>query len=273
MITEKFSRQSFLGSDSSQIFEAGSATIIGLGGGGSHIAQQLAHLGLSNFNLIDPDILEIHNLNRTVGAEFVDIEQKTEKVQAISRLIKRINPSAVVTPICSPWEMVSQRIKESHIIFGCVDTYKGRAEIEAFSRRFLIPYIDIGMDVHDVNGLKVMAGQVIGSLPGAPCMRCLGFLTDEKLAQEARHYGNAGGRPQVIWPNGILASTAVGIFVEWFTHWQPAPLSPAYLEYDGNKMTLTPSNRLRYVEKIICPHYSDFGSVGDPIWGAGANVR
>lgn len=272
MSTAKFSRQSFLGPKSEEIFETVRATIIGLGGGGSHIAQQLAHLGLTNFHLIDPDSLEIHNLNRTIGAEFIDIKAKTEKVKAISRLIKRINPSASVTQTCSPWEMANQQIKESQIIFGCVDSYKGRAEIEAFSRRFLIPYIDIGMDVHDVNGLNVMAGQIISSLPGAPCMRCLGFLTDEKLSKEAQQYGKAGGRPQVVWPNGVLASTAVGIFVEWFTHWHPAPLNPAYLEYDGNKMTLTPSNRLRYLETIICRHYSDFGSVGDPVWNVRKNA-
>src|SRR5262249_10800834 len=42
--------------------------IIGLGGTGSVTAQQLAHLGVRRFVLIDPDRIEASNLNRVVGA-------------------------------------------------------------------------------------------------------------------------------------------------------------------------------------------------------------
>src|SRR5205814_9026266 len=48
-------------------------------------------------------------------------------------------------------------------------------------------------------------------------MKCLGFLTEENLRQEANQYGAAGGRPQVVWANGILASLAVGILVDMAT--------------------------------------------------------
>lgn len=41
-------------------------------------------------------------------------------------------------------------------------------------------------------------------------MTCIGFLIEEKLAAEAARHGNAGGRPQVVRPNGVLVSTAVG---------------------------------------------------------------
>jgi hypothetical protein len=47
----------------------------------------------------------------------------------------------------------------------------------------------------------------------------MGFLTDELLTQEAARYGDAGGRPQVIWSNGVLCSAAVGIIVDLLTGW------------------------------------------------------
>lgn len=54
---------------------------------------------------------------------------------------------------------------------------------------------------------------------GGPCLRCLGIVTEETLDEEGRNYGAAGGKPQVVWPNGLLASTAVGLFMPLVTPW------------------------------------------------------
>jgi hypothetical protein len=89
-------------------------------------------------------------------------------------------------------------------------------------------YIDIGMDVHGKER-PVIGGQVILSSPGGLCMKCMGFLTDEKLGQEAARYGNAGAHPQVVWPNGVLASTAVGLAVDLVADWTRLRRYHAYL--------------------------------------------
>ena len=82
-------------------------------------------------------------------------------------------------------------MRECQITIGCVDSSKGRKELEIGCRRYLVHYIDIGVDVHGTER-PVIGGQVIQSSPGGLCMRCMGFLTDEKLAQEAERYGNVG---------------------------------------------------------------------------------
>ena len=51
---KQFNRQSFLGAGSEALLESSEVGIIGLGGGGSHIAQQLAYVGVGRFTLIDP---------------------------------------------------------------------------------------------------------------------------------------------------------------------------------------------------------------------------
>jgi hypothetical protein len=142
-----------------------------------------------------------------------------------------------------------------------VDTYKGREEIEIACRRYLMHYIDIGMDVHGKES-PVIGGQVILSSPGGLCMRCMGFLTNEKLAQEAERYGDVGGRPQVVWPNGVLASTAVGLAVDLVTNWTRKHRSHAYLVYDGNTGTVQDSHTLRNLTGC-CNHYSSV-DLGDP---------
>ena len=74
-MSDQYSRQSFLGEQSEEVFRTTKAGIVGLGGGGSHIAQQLAHIGIGDFALFDPDHIERPNLNRTVGATSADAEQ------------------------------------------------------------------------------------------------------------------------------------------------------------------------------------------------------
>lgn len=139
----------------------------------------------------------------------------------------------------------------------------GRHELEVFCRRYLAHYIDIGMDVHGENP-PVIGGQVILSSPGRPCMRCIGFLTEEKLEEEGRRYGTAGERPQVVWPNGVLASTAVGIAVDLVTGWTRRASPFVYLVLDGNLSTVTPSLTVRKFRGEGCPHLAE-EDVGDPV--------
>jgi hypothetical protein len=143
------------------------------------------------------------------------------------------------------------------------DGYKTREELEIACRRYLMHYIDIGMDVHGKER-PVIGGQIIQSSPGGLCMRCMGFLTDEKLAAEAARYGDAGHHPQVIWPNGVLASTAVGLAVDLITNWTQRNRTHAYLAYDGNEGTLRESLTLRNLMVRDCPHFS-IVDVGDPL--------
>jgi hypothetical protein len=264
-MSERLSRQSFLGSQSDEIFARSRAGIIGLGGGGSHVVQQLAHIGIGNFVIFDPDKVEESNLNRLVGATARDSELGTLKTVVARRMVKRVNPDAKVICVPKPWQEDSLHLRDCDIVFGCVDTYSSRFEIESFCRRFLMPFIDIGMDVVEGTNGYIVSGQVILSMPGRLCMRCLGFLNEDLLAQEAADYGAAGGRPQVVWPNGLLASAAVGLFVHLLTPWQSKHQPTIYLEYDGNSQNLLASNRLVHVQGKRCDHYSSSG-LGDPFW-------
>jgi hypothetical protein len=261
------SRQSFLGPDSDAELKSATAAIIGLGGGGSHVAQQLAHVGVEHFEIFDPDCFEDTNLNRLVGARFKDIARQTAKTKIAERMIKAINPRARVRAHGCDWREAAEYLRGCDAVFGCIDGFAGRSEIETMCRRYLIPYIDIGMDVFETAGGHSISGQVIVSMPGQPCMRCVGFLTDQLLAEEARHYGDAGMRPQVVWPNGVLASTAVGLFIELIAPWHKWQPGPIFLEYDGNAGTVNPSNVLQYVGQKPCPHFSAC-DLGDPFFAS-----
>ena len=271
IISGQYSRQSFLGPNSQERLARTIVGIVGLGGGGSHIAQQLAHVGIQRFHLFDADHVEKTNLNRLVGAYATDAECEEEKgnlkVNVTERLIKGISNSSVVHKHASRWQEHPGDLRSCDIVFGCVDGFAQRAELEACTRRYLIPLIDIGMDVHPpVAGQPYrMAGQVIVSMPGKPCMRCLGFLTEAAFAREAEKYGAAGDNPQVVWANGVLASAAVGLAVDILTNWTRVQPHVVYLSYDGNNNTLQPHSHMDYAPNERCPHFP-LSEIGDPIF-------
>lgn len=230
-----FDRQSFLGEQSQTLFRKVRIGLVGLGGGGSHVAQQLAHLGFANFTIFDHDHIEESNLNRLIGAWYSDIKIKLKKTAIAERMIKKVHPKATVNSYQCRWQDDLSALQKCDIVVSSVDSYLERSQLEAACRAVLTPMIDIGMDVHNIPDFgNAIAGQVILSMPGQACMRCMKFLTEEKLKIEANRYGNTGGRPQVVWPNGVLASTAVGITVDLITGWANKKNAETYLCYDGN---------------------------------------
>jgi molybdopterin/thiamine biosynthesis adenylyltransferase len=258
-------RQSFLGFSSDDTLHKTRVAVIGVGGGGSHIVQQLAHVGVGFILAIDPDYIEDTNLNRVVGATVADVEQHLKKVLISKRVIEAVNANATVQAAATTWDEQVDLLQECDVIFSCIDSLIGRSELEAFARRSMIPMIDIGMDVHSMEKNYIISGQVALSIPGMPCLRCMGILTEEDMKKEAEKYGVAGFRPQVVWPNGVLASTAVGCFMQMTTPWFAEMSMPILLEYDGNKQTIQLSNKIPYLAEG-CVHYADIGNLGDPFW-------
>lgn len=260
-------RQSFLGADSDATLAAATVGLVGLGGGNSHVVQQLAHLGIGGFVLLDDDIITLTNLNRLVGGTLEDVKSGLPKVEIAARVIRAVNPDACIVKSRAKWQEVGDLLKGCVVIVGGLDHIGSKDELEAFCRRFMIPYIDMGMDVTPLPdaGGSLVSGQVVLSMPGEPCLRCLQLVTDERLKAEAQRYGVAGSRPQVVWPNGLLASTAVGLVVQLLTPWMSGPPRSAYLAYDANLGTMAPSDRLARRRGKPCPHYPA-KAVGDPMF-------
>lgn len=262
----RYDRQSFLGKHSPETLNSTAVGIVGLGGGGSHLVQQFAHVGIGKFVLADPDTIDDSNTTRLVGGTQQDVKNRAKKTEISARMIRGLMPNAEIDAACGEWPAAAEQLKYCDLIVGAVDSYGVRNELEKFARRYLIPYIDIGMDVHiRKGGGHFVSGQVILSMPGNPCLRCCGLITDEKLKQEANTYGAAGERPQVIWPNGILASTAVWIAIQMLTPWFPVSAGLIYLEYDGNRGTLSTSKKTTFLMSESCRHYPPWQR-GDPFF-------
>ena len=71
--------------------------VIGCGGLGGYVIEELARLGVGRIVAIDPDVFEEHNLNRQLFATPKTLGQP--KAEAALERVNEINPAVTVTPV------------------------------------------------------------------------------------------------------------------------------------------------------------------------------
>jgi len=71
------------------------------------------------------------------------------KTVVATRSIQGINSKASIVAVPKRWQESADLLRACDVIFGCVDSFSERQQIETSARRYMTPYIDIGMDVHD----------------------------------------------------------------------------------------------------------------------------
>lgn len=270
-----YSRQKILlGEKGQQLLSTAKVGVIGLGGGGSHVSQQLALLGVGSLVLIDDDVVEEENRHRLVGARPADAAKSIKKIEVMKRLVTETNPMVSVEACAErfPSEKAIEALKECDVLVGCVDTLSARNEIQTFAWRYLIPYIDIGMLViPEANGsgrAKRISGQVYDLIPGAACLWCSQLITQSSLDREGSGRGptyisGSDQRAQVVSFNGTLASAAVSEVLQILTGFASREEVPNALQFDGTLGTLLPVTLER---KEGCPVCSNELGHGNPQW-------
>jgi hypothetical protein len=246
MSTTRFDRQIRLfGEEGQEKIENVKVAVVGLGGLGSHVAQQLAYLGVRRFGLIDGDNASESNLNRLIGAGPSDVGRA--KVDVAERLVKRIAPEAITVKQQSMFVTRDgfRLIREADVAVGCVDNDGSRFILNEVCQAYEIPYLDVATDVSDRGDTPEFGGRLLFSIGGERCLICDGlldqdalsaaFATEGQRAEEARTYGVPrevlGGRgPSVVSVNGIVASLAVTELMVYVTGYRPVR---THLEYRG----------------------------------------
>src|SRR6266851_5345750 len=100
-LNDRYSRQiALFGEAGQQRLADASVVLIGLGGLGSHLAQQLAYLGVRRYTLVDGDTVGDSDLNRVIGATGDDVG--ILKAHVAGRLIHSIQPAADVRVVAEP---------------------------------------------------------------------------------------------------------------------------------------------------------------------------
>lgn len=234
--------------------------VVGAGGTGSLVMQQLAHLGALDVTIIDPDRVEETNLNRLIGARAYDVG--TPKVEVARRMAQSINPQMQVHTIIGDIvdEHQADLIGGFDFVFLCTDSHASRAVVCQAAYQFLVPVIDMGVSITAaVQGISHITGRVQMLAPGLPCLTCTGALDGEQIRREmitpeqraADPYliGMHEPQPAVVSINSTMASLAVTMFLGAVT---PVPTLSRFQLYDGIRGTVRPTTAARRSDCIVC---------------------
>ncbi len=107
---------------------ASHALVVGLGGLGGHVVEQLARCGVGQITGMDPDVFDETNLNRQLLATSSSLGQR--KVEAARERVTLVNPTCTFTgiPRChrdvpeAQWTTVD-------IVFDCLDSIRDRLDL------------------------------------------------------------------------------------------------------------------------------------------------
>jgi molybdopterin/thiamine biosynthesis adenylyltransferase len=220
-VDARFDRQARLfGAAGQELLGSLHVGVVGAGGGGSILVQQLAHLGVGRLTVVDFDVVKKVNLSRIVGATSADIG--TKKIDVLRRLAQAAAPGCVYTGIDGDIADadVAAQLLECDFLFLATDTISSRLVFNAIVHRHLIPGIQIGakVDLEPDGSIGRVYVAVRPVTPTHGCLQCNSLIDPLRLQAEnqsaeervAQNYLNAPEiiDPSVITLNGIAASHA-----------------------------------------------------------------
>jgi len=211
--------------------------IIGCGGVGPIVAENLMRLGVREFALFDPDTLEMSNLNRWLGGSSLDIGDK--KVALLARHLKHCDPTLRVEEHCVDIidAQPTNAMATCDILIAAVDNDAARFWLNRVAAAMMIPLLDLGVRVRTSPRTDFMT-RIVSVVPGVTaCLECspLALLDrvaiserfDGLTASMRRAEGYVSGQdiaaPSVMGLNTQVAGSATLELISYFSGWQDHP--------------------------------------------------
>lgn len=244
-VPEYFERQvRAFGSDVQRLLQRLHVGVVGAGGTGSAVAEQLIRLGIGRLTVIDDDSFDSSNVNRVYGSASFD--GGLPKVAIAERHAAHIGVGTRVVPIRKnlSFKSAASRLRECDLVFGCTDDEWGRSILSRLSIYYVIPILDLGVIV-DPEGdvIRAVHGRVTLLQPGYACLYCRGRISADTvtaesmratqperaaaLAAEGYIPGVAAPAPSVISFTSAVASHAVTEFLDRVTGFKISDTKPS----------------------------------------------
>ena len=226
----RFARnESFFGKEGQKKIRDTTVAIVGVGGIGTHLVQQLTLLGVWKFVLVEPEELDHTNKNRYVGHRFDDPIPGTPKLLIAERMIRSINEDAEIVSVKERIEHPDAQaaVALADVVFGCLDDEGPRFILNDLCGRVQKPFFDCASEILPGDPL-IYGGEVFIAWERPGCLVCCGVLdmedamaqiaSPEERANRDEIYGVnkdslEGSGPSVVSINGVVASLATTEFM------------------------------------------------------------
>ena len=130
--------------------------IVGVGGLGTHQAQELQRIGVKKIYLVDFDLISPGNLNRQIFYGRKDL--KGYKVEVAKKYLDQFE---LGTEIIAHNQQLNPQMEiplDVNIIFDALDTFEARLILETLAEQYQLPLIH--------GGLYAWYGQITSIIPG-----------------------------------------------------------------------------------------------------------
>jgi len=163
--------------------------VVGCGGLGGYILEELARLGVGAIVAIDPDVFEEHNLNRQLLSSVRLLG--TAKVDAAVERLAEINPAVEVTPVKAAFdrEHGAEMLAGVDLVIDAVDNIPTRLALAALCQQLDLPLVH--------GAIAGWFGQVVTVCPGEDSLQKLYGNWTEGKGVEAQ-LGNPSFTPAVV---------------------------------------------------------------------------
>lgn len=215
-----------------------SVAVIGCGGTGSAVAEQLVRLGVKNLLLMDPEELSDSNVTRVYGSVWADVGRP--KTEVLREHLSAISPGlrCEVHRSMLTLEPAARALIGADVVFGCTDDNAGRLVLSRLATYLLTPVIDCGVLLSSDNEgvLTGIDGRVTILSPGQACLLCRNRIDlpragaellspAERVRRQDEGYAPAlgGTEPSVVAFTTLVAATAVSELLERLIGYGPEP--------------------------------------------------
>jgi molybdopterin/thiamine biosynthesis adenylyltransferase len=174
------------GPDLQRLLGALHVGVVGAGGTGSAVIEQLARLGVGTLTVFDGDDFDVTNVNRVYGSKIGDKGKNKARIAADH--VDALGLGTHVRPIDKhiSVEAAARELRDCDLVFGCTDTHSSRALLVQLAIRYLIAVFDLGVKVDARDGvINGVFGRVTTLYPGEACLFCRGRVDPHVIALEA----------------------------------------------------------------------------------------
>lgn len=224
---ERFDRnERFFGKEGQGLIRSATVAVVGIGGLGTHVVQQLSYLGVGKLILIDGEELDKTNKNRYIGSYYDDPISGLPKVDIGERISRFIDPAIHVEKVFNTLftKQAFEAIIRADYVFGCLDNDGSRFVLNELCAAYSRPYFDLASDIHQ----GCYGGRVCVSWDGDGCLYCMDALDLKEVQNDIESPGMRAERdaiygvnsthlaetgPSVVSINGVVASIAVTEFM------------------------------------------------------------
>jgi molybdopterin/thiamine biosynthesis adenylyltransferase len=240
--------------------------IVGVGAIGGSLVEYLSRLGFREWVLVDPDVVELSNLNRLVNASVSDAQRRRSKVYVARSTLRQVAPKAYVRALqADVFDPEAQRaLKGCDLLVVATDNHSSRMAVNRLAVQYLIPLVHLGFHIGVEEGergeprVTDVSGEFALPDLGRWCLQCAGIVDAQQAGWELaspeqrallrqRGYVTDTPAPAVHHLDGLVAALAAAEIHNLVHAFKPRQ---RYLVYDALKSELLP---LQVTPSDACP--------------------